>query len=1453
MKKQDFFIKKLIILCLLSFFAFEAFGGTTLFKFAIRKQFSGRYDIKMIAAPNLEPAYIDSAQAIKSIIKVDSIINPQTILTTNTLLDINNQYKSFPKKAAIPLPALLCPSTVASAPCPAAYTVSTSGSCPGGKWSLKKAVNRYVSLVYPDYDTDVTTFSSSYATLDIPSCAEVEAAYLYWAGFKQGSNTAVKAAVPTASYTGSADIYSTGVSSTADYQTIKLKCPGMTSYADVNAITTYESSDMGNTYICVGDVTSIVKGKSAGKYWVANIRSYPDDDDGGSSSGWTMVIIYKSQISAPRALILYDGVANIKNTTTNGVETIDYEDFNLTGITAPSTSNFKSYLGYAVLDGENSAAKLMGNSNFTSTPTVTQLDGTSIPNNSPAECVQFSANGAPSVYLNPFYGDTIRMYTNKAQPADASGSDLIDACKIPIYKSPLWGYGFDGASSSRISTYDETTNTNGNEIDRKPSGRYTMGYDSHMMLLPKTAISSSTTSATMRIYAGSQGGTTPFMAFIAIETNQPRLLLYKKAINTSSSVTLGDQITYQLKIKNLGSLASTAGDAYIYDTLGMQSDFVPGSVTWVLGSGSFTASGTGTDKEPLAFTNLPSIASGDSVVITYKVSLEPLTRTDIWGVTCRRVVRNRGYLYYKPDATYTSPISTMSNGGSCGETGADAEVYVVDPVNFPIVDAKLKITRNISSQVVSNPGLLIVDAVRSVLTDSAGVTNASSYTIKDASLAVVSPTATFNTSNAIQTFTASIPVDNGIGGTCDLTYTITLILGKVPTLTLSSTETTCKGSATGSVNIKAKEGSSTETYEILTYAGTYTSIPTTGTALADVFYPGGSTVNVDLGNVTNLGAGTYTVFAKPTNNLAIPTIYQYVTVSEPDAVTDTVVADHSSVCAGDSVSLTATINGGLSSGTKTYAWQRSTDNATWTTIAGETSSKLKQQITVNTYFRVIGAVGICPSVTSSSVEVMANPIPVVTLKSDTSVSVSIKPTTATFHTKVTNATGTIKYAWEVSTDNGTTWSKLPSKARGTYTFASDSSSVTVSNIDTLMTGYKYRVSVTDKSTTCSSAYSEVTLTVTDGPSVTAESAKPSCAGKDDGTLTIHIKGGEPNENYTVTFSGSSKAVLPATFTYTAGSTASADRTITGPAGSYTVVLTPDQTGPFPGLPVKTKNFTIEPQTPVNITLSGRNQVCAGDTLGLVATLTGGADGGTQTYKWEQSANSGVSYDQIQISSTSSSYTNTLNSSLIFRVIGYVNLCPDTSNIVAVAALPTPKASVLPSDSGCYSFDLHNLQVVETTGINDYTVSLHSAKPTDTYDDTYLIPESNYIITKNMIVYARLTVGGLCSSTAAGSIYIKKMDQCYPIAVPEFFSPDGDGINDLFQIDNLQAYDNPEIVIYDRYGKQVFKGGKEDLTAPNGWDGKYLSKDLPSADYWYEMKFKEIKTKVGHFSIKRKKE
>ncbi|GIM49193.1 T9SS type B sorting domain-containing protein [Capnocytophaga stomatis] len=89
---------------------------------------------------------------------------------------------------------------------------------------------------------------------------------------------------------------------------------------------------------------------------------------------------------------------------------------------------------------------------------------------------------------------------------------------------------------------------------------------------------------------------------------------------------------------------------------------------------------------------------------------------------------------------------------------------------------------------------------------------------------------------------------------------------------------------------------------------------------------------------------------------------------------------------------------------------------------------------------------------------------------------------------------------------------------------------------------------------------------------------------------------------------------------------------------------------------------------------------------------------------------------------------------------------------------------------------------------------------------------------------------------------------HDIKIPNYFTPDGDGINDTWQIKNAQGYSRMKIDIYDRMGRKL-----KTLTSRDSWDGTFNGANLPSGDYWYHLQFNEAKdrrTYTGHFTLYR---
>ncbi len=87
-----------------------------------------------------------------------------------------------------------------------------------------------------------------------------------------------------------------------------------------------------------------------------------------------------------------------------------------------------------------------------------------------------------------------------------------------------------------------------------------------------------------------------------------------------------------------------------------------------------------------------------------------------------------------------------------------------------------------------------------------------------------------------------------------------------------------------------------------------------------------------------------------------------------------------------------------------------------------------------------------------------------------------------------------------------------------------------------------------------------------------------------------------------------------------------------------------------------------------------------------------------------------------------------------------------------------------------------------------------------------------------------------------------------IGYPKFFTPNGDGINDFWQIQGADDQFQSESVIriYDRYGQLI----AQITPTMQGWNGTYNNDQLPASDYWFSVALEDGRIFKGHFSLKR---
>jgi gliding motility-associated-like protein len=98
-----------------------------------------------------------------------------------------------------------------------------------------------------------------------------------------------------------------------------------------------------------------------------------------------------------------------------------------------------------------------------------------------------------------------------------------------------------------------------------------------------------------------------------------------------------------------------------------------------------------------------------------------------------------------------------------------------------------------------------------------------------------------------------------------------------------------------------------------------------------------------------------------------------------------------------------------------------------------------------------------------------------------------------------------------------------------------------------------------------------------------------------------------------------------------------------------------------------------------------------------------------------------------------------------------------------------------------------------------------------------------------------------NSCTSDSLYLYKG---YKITIPMYFTPNRDGEHDRWEIGGIDKFPTAEIIIYDRFGKELIKYNG----AAQGWDGFYLNKLMPSTDYWYLIIMPDGSKLKGHFTL-----
>ncbi|QZE13249.1 gliding motility-associated C-terminal domain-containing protein [Halosquirtibacter laminarini] len=159
------------------------------------------------------------------------------------------------------------------------------------------------------------------------------------------------------------------------------------------------------------------------------------------------------------------------------------------------------------------------------------------------------------------------------------------------------------------------------------------------------------------------------------------------------------------------------------------------------------------------------------------------------------------------------------------------------------------------------------------------------------------------------------------------------------------------------------------------------------------------------------------------------------------------------------------------------------------------------------------------------------------------------------------------------------------------------------------------------------------------------------------------------------------------------------------------------------------------------------------------------------------------------------------------------------------------------DDGKYEWNLYKSdEVLKKETLNNMTETYDSTLYRSTIDSpnyTYQSP-GEYMV--QLVGYKTNPEGLVCSSTYRLDPKLKI--EVSSLKVPEAFSPNGDGLNDLLLIE-AKSLKNVTLEIFNRWGKKVYSASISNMAFEDyyvfKWDGTYNGKQLNTGVFFYTIK------------------
>lgn len=267
-------------------------------------------------------------------------------------------------------------------------------------------------------------------------------------------------------------------------------------------------------------------------------------------------------------------------------------------------------------------------------------------------------------------------------------------------------------------------------------------------------------------------------------------------------------------------------------------------------------------------------------------------------------------------------------------------------------------------------------------------------------------------------------------------------------------------------------------------------------------------------------------------------------------------------------------------------------------------------------------------------------------------------------------------------------------------------------------------------------------------------------------------------------------------------------------GTYTAVVTDPS-----GCTETTNAIVINAPAPPTLTISADTTAgCVGITVVFIASPVNG--GPAPGYQWQVNGNNtGTNSDTLV---TSSLLNNDVVSCVLTSNIPCTLPTPSTNNIT-ITVYPSPVVTFNPDTlvikgggntalNPVVSGTIANYQWTPAIGLDNPAVPAPIAHPVTT---------TTYQLT--------VTTDNGCKGSGKETVFVY-----YPLTMPNAFTPNGDGKNDVFRIPPSCSQVIQAFAVYNRWGLKVF----ETANSSAGWDGTFAGQPQPAGAYVWQIQYQD---------------